>query len=76
MEHRVPYGEGVCRRKYYLISSDYVYRMFNVPLKDAAFGTYLYDDFMSTLKKYAKKLDCPIEELHAQVDELVYDIEL
>ena len=42
----------------------------------AAFGTYRYEDFMSTLKKQAKKLDCPIEELRAQVDESVYDIEL
>ena len=42
----------------------------------AAFGTYQYEDYMSTLKKHAKKLDCPIEELRAQVDESVYDIEL
>lgn len=38
--------------------------------------SYQYDDFMSTLKKHAKKLDCPIEELRAQVDDSVYDIEL
>lgn len=42
----------------------------------AAFGTYQYDDYMSTLKKHAKKLDCPIEELRAQVDDSVYEIEL
>ena len=41
-----------------------------------AYGTYQYDDYMSTLKKHAKKLDCPIEELRAQVNESVYDIEL
>lgn len=40
------------------------------------FGITQYDDYMSTLKKHAKKLDCPIEELRAQVDESVYDIEL
>ena len=42
----------------------------------AAFGTYRYDDFMCTLKKQAKKFDCPIEELRAQVDDWVYGIEL
>lgn len=42
----------------------------------AAYGTYQYDDYMSTLKKHAKKLDCPIEELRAQVDDSVYDVEL
>ena len=41
----------------------------------AVFGTYQYDDYLSTLKKHAKKLDFPIEELCAQVDESVYDIE-
>ncbi len=40
------------------------------------FGITQYDDYMSTIKKHAKKLDCPIEELRAQVDESVYDIEL
>lgn len=42
----------------------------------AAFGTYQYEDFMATLKKQAKKLDCPIEEMRAQGDEWVYEIEL
>lgn len=42
----------------------------------AAFGTYRYDDYMSTLKRIAKKQDCPIEELRMQVDEWVYEIEL
>lgn len=42
----------------------------------AAFGTYQHDDYMSTLKKHAKKLDCPIEELREQGDEWVYDVEL
>ena len=42
----------------------------------AAFGNYRYEDFMATLKKQAKKLDCTIEEMRAQGDELVYDIEL
>lgn len=41
----------------------------------AAFGTYQYEDYMSTFKKHAKKLDCPIEELRAQEDESVYDVE-
>ena len=42
----------------------------------AAFGTYQYEDFMSTLKRQAKKLDCSIEEMRAQGDEWVYEIEL
>ena len=42
----------------------------------AAFGTYQYEDFMSKLKKQAKKLDCPIEEMRAQGDEWVDEIEL
>lgn len=42
----------------------------------AAFGTYQYEDFMSTLKKQAKKLDCSIEEMRAQGDEWVHEIEL
>lgn len=42
----------------------------------AAYGTYQYNDYMSTLKRQAKKLNCPIEELSEQVDEMVYDIEL
>lgn len=42
----------------------------------AAYGTYQYNDYMSTLKRQAKKLNCPIEELSEQVDEAVYDIEL
>ena len=42
----------------------------------AAFGTYRYEDFMSTLKKQAKKLDCTIEEMRAQGDEWVDEIEL
>lgn len=42
----------------------------------AAFGTYQYDNLMSTLKKHAKKLDCPVEELHVQVDDSIYNIEL
>ena len=42
----------------------------------AAFGTYQYEDFMTKLKKQAKKLDCPIEEMRAQGDEWVDEIEL
>lgn len=42
----------------------------------AAFSTYQYDDYMSTLKRHAKKLDCSIEELREQGDEWVYDVEL
>lgn len=42
----------------------------------SAFGTYRYDDYMSTLKRYAKKLDCLIEELSLHVDDSVYDVEL
>ena len=42
----------------------------------AAFGTYQYEDFMSKLKKQAKKLDCPIEEMRAQGDEWADEIEL
>lgn len=42
----------------------------------SAFGTYQYDNLMSTLKKHAKKLDCPVEELHVQVDDSIYNIEL
>ena len=42
----------------------------------AVFGTYQYDDYLSTLKKHAKKLDFQIEELCAQVDETVDEIEL
>ena len=42
----------------------------------AAYGTYQFNDFMSTLKRQAKKLNCPIEELSEQVDEAVYEIEL
>lgn len=56
----------MCRKKYCPISPDYVSRMLNVPFKDAAFGTYQSEDYMSTLKKYAKKLDYPIDELHAR----------
>lgn len=42
----------------------------------SAFGTWQYEDYMSTLKKHAKRLGCPVEELKEQVDETVYDIEL
>lgn len=42
----------------------------------AAFGTYQYNDFMSTLKRDAKRLGCAIEEMRSQVEESVYDIEL
>lgn len=42
----------------------------------AVFGTWQYDNYMSMLKKHAKKLGCPIEELHEQVDESVYDVVL
>jgi len=42
----------------------------------SAFGTWRYEDYMSTLKKHAKRLGCPIEELKEQVDETVYDVEL
>lgn len=42
----------------------------------AAYGTYRYNGYMSTLKKHAKKLGYPIEELRVQVSDSVYDIEL
>ena len=40
------------------------------------FGSYLYNDYMSTLKRRAKKFACPIEELSVDVGELFYAIEL
>lgn len=42
----------------------------------SAFGSWKYEDYMSTLKKHAKKLGCLVEELQQQVDDSVYDIEL
>ena len=42
----------------------------------AAFGSFEYEDFMSSLKRQAKKLNCPIEEMHAEGYEWVYEIEL
>ncbi len=45
-------------------------------MKCAAYGTYQYDNHMSTLKRHAKRLNCQIEELSVQVDDSVYDIEL
>lgn len=42
----------------------------------AAFGTYEYDDLISSLKSQAKKIGSKVEELSVQVDESVYEVEL
>jgi len=42
----------------------------------SSFGTWKYDEYMSTLKKQAKRLGCSIEELTEKVDESIYDTEL
>jgi len=42
----------------------------------SSFGSWQYEHHMATLRKYAKKLDCPIEEMRMQVDDSIYDTEL
>jgi len=42
----------------------------------SSFGTWQYEGYMATLRKYAKKLGCQVEDLEESVDEAVYDIEL
>ena len=42
----------------------------------SAFGTWDYNNYLSTLKKHARRLGCNIEDLQEQVDEIVYDIDL
>lgn len=42
----------------------------------ASFGSYEYKDFMSTLKREAKRLNCSIEEIRVHADDYVYAIEL
>ena len=42
----------------------------------SAFGTWDYNNYLSTLKKHARRLGCNIEDLQEKVDETVYDIDL
>jgi len=45
-------------------------------LETAAYGTYRYDDLQNQLKREAKRLGCSIEDLHENVEDWVYDVEL
>jgi len=45
-------------------------------MRRSAFGTWEYEDYLTTLKKHAKKLGCQIEDLKEQVDDKIYDTEL
>lgn len=42
----------------------------------AAFGTWQYENYLTNLKKHAKRLGCAVEDLKEQVDESVYDMVL